>query len=520
METIFLQKLTEQLRHTIRECGVADGDICLVLPSDKLWFVLHERPAPPIYREIIRDKKEHHFKDADGRYGLGIPIIVSQEGLGLVFCLGTKAAVNAKATRKRFKELAILTEHFLHNQRIREISEQKWGEPVIFIGFNSIILERKQELRMAAKSDKPVLITGETGVGKEGFARLCHLWSPRRDKTFYSVNCGQFQNENLMVSELFGHKKGSFTGAVEDHQGVFEMGNGGTIFLDEVGELSMDAQKMLLRVLDRQEIKPLGAKRIQKVDVRIVSATHRDLLQMAGQGRFREDLYYRLSTFGVHLPPLRERGEDRELLLDYYLGELNKQHGVAKTFSPEAMEFLKQYDFPGNIRELRNIVETAFWMSRTHVLELEEVTRKVRERRPSATDPAATEPTLRDILNVQTQYLQQLHVLVENVLKPPTHSTSSGQSAARIAPKADADVSTTAQELYRRMTEGGESFWQAVKEPFLNRDLNREQVKAVIRLGLEKHGGKYKKMLADFNLQDADYLKLIAFLNRNEIKPE
>ncbi len=519
MESFFLGKLTHKLNEVAAQSGVDWCDAGWLTPSGKIWFALQERQIPPIYHEIIRDKKERLFKTEEGRDGLGIPIIVTKSGAGLVVCAGPKKTITATATRKLLKELAVLSELFIHNQRIKNISQERWGEPIVFIGFNSVLMERKQHLRLFARADRPVLITGETGVGKEVFARLCHLWSPREDKAFYSVNCGQFQNENLMVSELFGHKKGSFTGAVEDHKGVFEMASSGTVFLDEVGELSLEAQKMLLRVLDKQEIKPLGAKNIQKVDVRVVSATHRNLLAMVERGAFREDLYYRLSAFVVELPPLRERGEDCELLLDYYLNELNKAHGIRKQFSADAFQFLRAYNYPGNIRELKSVVETGFWMSVTDVIDIGDVMPKVQERQRKT--EASPEPTLRDALAILTRYLDQQNKMFEHLTAnssvygnlPGSHARKEKQSAA------DPVGATQIEELYRRMTEEGASYWDVVKIPFMNRDLSRDDVKALIQLGLKACDGSYTKLGAYFNVLPEDQKRFYDHLRQYNLQP-
>ena len=211
----------------------------------------------------------------------------------------------------------------------------------------------------AARSGIPILITGESGVGKEVIARAVHGSSERAGKPFVAVNCGAIP-ENLVESILFGHEKGSFTGAHEKHLGKFQEANGGTLFLDEVGELPLDVQVKLLRALQESEIDPIGAKRSIKVDVRIVSATNRDLSQAVAEGRFREDLYYRLNVFPIEAPSLRERKTDVPALVDAFVRRFNIEEGKSVVgAAPETMAFLTAYDWPGNVRQLENAVYRA-----------------------------------------------------------------------------------------------------------------------------------------------------------------
>ncbi|MDP3173275.1 MAG: sigma-54 dependent transcriptional regulator [Phenylobacterium sp.] len=211
----------------------------------------------------------------------------------------------------------------------------------------------------AAKSSIPILITGESGVGKEVIARAVHGSSERAGKPFVAVNCGAIP-ENLVESILFGHEKGSFTGATDKHLGKFQEANGGTLFLDEVGELPLDIQVKLLRALQESEIDPVGAKRSVRVDVRIVSATNRDLTQAIQEGRFREDLFYRLNVFPIDAPALRERREDIPALVDAFVRRFNVEEGKTVVgASPETVACLTGFDWPGNVRQLENAVYRA-----------------------------------------------------------------------------------------------------------------------------------------------------------------
>lgn len=225
-----------------------------------------------------------------------------------------------------------------------------------------------EQAQTVALHNVPVLIEGESGTGKELFARAIHLASQRKDKHFIAVNCGAIPSE-LVESQLFGHKKGSFTGAHNDHAGAFKEANGGTIFLDEIGELPLRAQVRLLRVLQEKEVTPVGASKPEKIDIRIISATNRNLLEEITKGNFREDLFYRLAVFPLYLPPLRERQGDISKLIDYFLEKLNEENvgkfwNQAKQLSPGARNALINHRWTGNVRELQNTILRACVMSK------------------------------------------------------------------------------------------------------------------------------------------------------------
>ncbi|MCS6797099.1 MAG: sigma 54-interacting transcriptional regulator [Myxococcota bacterium] len=248
------------------------------------------------------------------------------------------------------------------DQRVRIVPSERdrYGE---IIGRDRKMREIYAILEKIAPTDATVVIEGETGTGKEVVARTIHQQSRRRDGPFMVFDCGAVP-ENLIESELFGHEKGSFTGAVATRQGVFEMADGGTVFLDELGELALELQPKLLRVLEQREVKRVGGARPIKVDVRVVAATNRDLEAEVRAGRFREDLFYRLSVVRVLLPPLRERKEDIELLVRHFLrtGQFNRTRDGGRRVqrvSREALDRLLAYDWPGNVRELHNVIERA-----------------------------------------------------------------------------------------------------------------------------------------------------------------
>jgi len=212
-------------------------------------------------------------------------------------------------------------------------------------------------IEQVAETDSTVLLTGESGTGKELVARAIHFSSPRKDARFVAVDCGAIA-PSLIASELFGHVKGAFTGATADRAGLIRAADGGTLFLDEISNLSLDLQATLLRVIETQEVRPVGVSASVGVDVRYVAASNRDLQALIGEGKFREDLFYRLNVFPIHLPPLRERRDDIPALARHFLAMFStKMHKRVEDFTPEAMNVLTQYDWPGNVRELSNVVE-------------------------------------------------------------------------------------------------------------------------------------------------------------------
>lgn len=226
------------------------------------------------------------------------------------------------------------------------------------VGESSAMIEAISKVMQVAPTDLTVLLTGETGTGKEVFAHALHNLSQRKKHLFVSVNCGAIP-ETLLESELFGNEKGAFTGAVEQRKGFFETAHRGTIFLDEIGEMPVATQVKLLRVLESGEFSRLGSSAVLKVDVRVVTATNRDLLYEVRQGRFRQDLYFRLNSVNIHLPPLRKHPEDVEPLVRFFAAKVSSTNGFTfQDFSAEALEAFRSYPWPGNVRELRNVVET------------------------------------------------------------------------------------------------------------------------------------------------------------------
>jgi len=272
-----------------------------------------------------------------------------------------------------------------------ELSNRKAGPDII--GRSPPMLRLLGRMETIAQSDAPVLITGESGTGKELVARSLHEHSTRRAKAFVAVNCAAFP-ETLLEAELFGHERGAFTGAVKRREGRFKAADGGTLLLDEIAEIPLPAQAKLLRVLQEGSIEPLGTNESMRVDVRIISATHRNLRDRIQQGRFREDLYYRLNVLDIEIPPLRERRGDLPLLLQYFLQRYTPPGKPIPSLSPRAWAVLSQYPFPGNVREFSHAIEHAVVLAAGKEIDLEHLPGGIAGALEATPPPA---PTLRSL---------------------------------------------------------------------------------------------------------------------------
>lgn len=341
-----------------------------------------------------------------------------------------------------------------------------WGDAraVWMVGQSPAFLDLQSKLLRVAPYDEPVLIIGESGSGKESLAQAIYLLSPRHKRPLVSVNCPQYQDGNLTVSELFGHRRGSFTGAIADRKGCFETADGGVIFLDEIADLHMSAQVMLLRALAVGEFQPLGSDTRRTVNVRVIAATNRSLNQLMVAQEFRHDLFFRLHYFLLKLPPLRERGDDWKLLLDFLLERLHQKYGVAKRFSADALALLASYSWPGNVRQLMSVATNGYALSEGDVIE-------------------------------------------------PEHFASQVEAGGLAVGNAD-------EELYERVVIQRQDFWLVVYEAFLNRDLNRAQVRAFVRRGLQESGGSYRRLLPRIGVAEDRYQKVMDFLRHHGLKPD
>jgi DNA-binding NtrC family response regulator len=339
------------------------------------------------------------------------------------------------------------------------------------IGISAAIRGVEEEIDHAARSDAKVLITGESGVGKEIVARQIHQRGLRRAAPLVTISCAGIP-DTLLESELFGHVKGSFTDAHRDHRGYFERADGGTIFMDEIGEMSLRMQALLLRFLENGEIQRVGSERtLATVDVRVIAATHRRLLAHVADHSFREDLYYRLNVVHIEVPPLRERREDVHVLLQHYLRGFAETHQMpVPALGEEALACLRRYHWPGNVRELRNVAE------------------RLVLRAPGTIDVDAL----------------------------PREIVRGNGAPASVEAAAAAPVAAPHQQLFDRLLNHGASFWSEAYEPFMARDLTRHEIRELVRLGLEHTRGNYKLLVTAFNMPPEDYKKFLNFLRKYE----
>jgi transcriptional regulator with GAF, ATPase, and Fis domain len=337
------------------------------------------------------------------------------------------------------------------------------------IGKSAVIEDLIQEIDRIARSDAKVLVTGESGVGKELVASTIHRRSPRAARPLVTVNCAGLP-ETLLESELFGHVKGSFTGAYRDKQGKLELADGGTMFLDEIGEMTLRMQGLLLRFMETGELQKVGSDRATtRVNVRVIAATNRNLRDMIAQGTFREDLFYRLNVINLTVPPLRERREDIPELIAHFLERFTKSNMyVTKTVTPDSMRLLCEYSWPGNVRELENVIERLVVTGRTEAVPVEALPMDVR-----------------------------MH------------------SSVGLRPKRERRR-TVADDLFKRLMEERESFWTAVYPLYMEREITRGNVRDVVRKGLEEARGNYKIVARMFNMEQRDYKRFLNFLRKHD----
>ncbi|MGH9145108.1 MAG: sigma 54-interacting transcriptional regulator [Vicinamibacterales bacterium] len=339
------------------------------------------------------------------------------------------------------------------------------------IGASPAIQALREEVELIAHSEAKVLITGESGVGKEVLAKLVYQRGRRRHAKLLTLNCAGL-SESLLESELFGHTKGSFTGADRDKPGLLDLADNGTAFLDEVGEMSARMQSLLLRFMETGEIQPVGGITAPRhVNVRIIAATNRSLQEQVQAGSFRSDLYYRLNVIHLTIPPLRERPEDIVPLLTHFLMTLSEHHRVAKPeLAASTVERLVAYAWPGNVRELKNVSEQL-----------------VVRRGGKLVNPGDLPPAL-------------------------------GVTAPKFAVAATAAVQQStpvADQLFDKMVVDGESFWSAVYPIFIRRDLTRDNLRQVVQKGLRQTRGNYKLLVNLFNMDDQDYRRFLTFLRKH-----
>ncbi|HEY1302786.1 MAG TPA: sigma-54 dependent transcriptional regulator [Vicinamibacterales bacterium] len=349
----------------------------------------------------------------------------------------------------------------------------------VLLGESAAIVSLRREIEAAARTDAKVLVLGETGAGKEVVARLIHEYSSRASRSFVAVNCSGIP-ETLLESELFGHARGSFTGAYRDKPGLVRQADRGTLFLDELGEMSLRMQAVLLRFAETGEIQTIGVDGVTgRSDVRLVTATNRNLRERIDAGVFREDLYFRLNIIQIHVPPLRERAEDVLLLLQHYLRRASETHRLhCPELTPDAEQLLVAYAWPGNVRELKNLTERLVVREWDRAITAEDLPVEIRGRREAAS-------------------------IIPNV-------AFAQEPNAPVARRVDRG-SGTADRLWERLI-AGESFWTVVHQPFKAHELTRDDLAALIHRGLEHTRGSYRALLGVFGLPPTDYKRFHAFL--------
>lgn len=329
-----------------------------------------------------------------------------------------------------------ILEHRSLQRELKRYRQQQKG-PGGLVGQSPSMRKLYDQIERIAPADGSVLITGESGTGKELVAKALHQLSDRAEQSFQAVNCAGIPAD-LMESEFFGHAAGAFTGAQKKRQGLLKQADGGTLLLDEIGEMPMALQAKLLRVLQEGTIRAVGSDEEETVNVRILAATHQDLEQQVEDGRFRQDLFYRLETFSLRVPPLRERGEDIERLANYFLQQLQKSSDkTVRSISPAALEQLYSYRFPGNVRELQNAIERAFTFSRDDKIAVEDLPQRILDSEHEPDVEYGTEwPTLDEY---QNQYIR----------KVLAHAEGNKSKAAEI-------LGVTRRTLYRWLEQHGE----------------------------------------------------------------
>ena len=333
----------------------------------------------PVVTEVIRRQGLNAF--------CMVPLITARGAVGGMNFASVKkdpfSPTDIELMRQVARQVAVAVENALAWQQIEQLNARLVGEKLYLedelrtqfqfeeiVGQSRALREVLRQVETVAHSDSTVLICGETGTGKELIARAVHDLSRRKERTFVKLNCAAIPG-GLLESEMFGHEKGAFTGAISQRIGRFELAHGGTLFLDEVGEIQLELQPKLLRVIQEREFERLGSVRTQRADVRLVAASNRDLRQMVADRQFRDDLFYRLNVFPITIPPLRDRPEDIPLLVSYFTQQCARQARKRITTIPsEAMQVLTRYSWPGNVRELQNLVERAVILSTGEVLEV------------------------------------------------------------------------------------------------------------------------------------------------------
>ncbi|MCF7804671.1 MAG: sigma 54-interacting transcriptional regulator [Candidatus Marinimicrobia bacterium] len=437
-----------------------------------LW-VQEEVSGNVDYDILWKDKNrcDHHMPGINGnghkRSGMAIaPVGWRKEPAGWI-------GWNAKPPEKSLRAFRRWYRSWYLRYKLASKSEEIGWEPVTIYGESVGVNKALEMADRISQMTVPVILVGETGTGKELIARALHLLSGRSENRFVAYNCGQLTDDNMALSTLFGHRKGSYTGATRSRKGLFRTADGGTLLLDELEVLSPRVQSMLLRVLENGEVYPVGQDTPERVDVRMIAATNRSPEELLTSGALRQDLYFRLKGSQIVLPPLRERGpEEIEHLTRAFLRQHSKGSDDIPVLDKSVWHLLREYHWPGNVRELHQVIQ-----------------------------------------NIYSMYVDQGRVSNKEVRAQllPYGSTPNH--------KKNMEERSIHDRLYHKMVEEGESFWEVVKEPYMARDLKRSEVQAVIARGIEEVK-TYKKLIQQFNLSAKEYKQFLNFLYKNKLQPD
>ena len=490
---IQLRQLANMIRETGDQAEIGKRTLRIVgdaLPAASANILLRKFPGGPFYvvasqgrcqktgKHLLTESwnGEHLFlpeetlNALDGvRGSLGIPLCSGEQLLGLLYLERggrevSEDEIDFLSCVASIVEIPLASRAGSHKIAVDSRNSLPIDKRRTIVGKHPMMRKLFEEVRRVALSDSTVLIWGDSGTGKELVARGIHSLGGRQGGPFVPINCSALPDD-LIESELFGHRQGSFTGAVSHKPGLFEVASGGTLFLDEIATMPIHLQTRLLRVLDERKIRRLGETKERSIDVRIVAATNQSLKELIRRSEFREDLYHRLNVHQIRVPCLREHISDIPLLTRHILEGLNRRTGQEKGITDQAISLLSGYSVPGNVRELENILESAYHFTEESMISMEDITWRLDAR------PVEARQTL-----------------------------------------------TPAESIVEDLVIGRVDFWRAVRDPFLKRDLSRDEVREIISTGLCACNGKYRRVVEHFNLPDRDYKRFLAFLSNHNCK--
>ncbi len=418
------------------------------------------------FKNIPEKITSHEFSElqkisqiTDSDY-VSYPIQVGTHLYGFLMVSDFKTNISEK--EKELTGLLKLTAYYLQRHIVEDVL-LKSGRSTIIMGAHPSIFRLQDLLQRLSQINEPVLIQGESGSGKEIWGEALHILSYRSAKPFIAVNCSAAPTQNMLHDQFFGHSRGAFTGAIYNKKGIFEQADSGTILLDEIGDIGYELQTLLLRVVETGIIQRIGEEKVRKVDIRVLSATHRDLQKLVRTQSFRHDLFHRLAVFELTIPPLRERISDVGHLSSYLLKRFAENNNLSpKMCAESALKRLQAHSWPGNIRELENVLKRA-------------------------------------AIQAESPLIHKQDILFKD-----SYQTSSG--------------SDNVSEIYQSMMKGDQDFWTAVKEPFIHRQITRNEVISILQMGYQASEHNLKKLLHLFNMSPKDYNRFVAFLHRHDFR--